>query len=91
MFLLQFLLRFVDVVHTDTLPLTRGGLGMPDPIGHVDFYPNGGHTNPGCDKPMQHYILSTGKFKPFRSICVIACKKKIVNIKNDSFSSQQAV
>lgn len=33
---------------------------MPAPIGHVDFYPNGGHTNPGCDKPMQHYILSTG-------------------------------
>lgn len=33
---------------------------MPNAIGHVDFYPNGGHTNPGCDKPMQHYILSTG-------------------------------
>lgn len=52
--------KFVDVVHTDTLPLTRGGLGMPDAIGHVDFYPNGGHTNPGCDKTMQHYIMSTG-------------------------------
>lgn len=43
--------------------MTRGGLGMPDPIGHIDFYPNGGNTNPGCDKPMQHYILSTGKMK----------------------------
>lgn len=42
------------------MPITQGGLGMPNPVGHVDFYPNGGNTNPGCDKPMQHYILSTG-------------------------------
>lgn len=53
--------KFVDVVHTDILPLTRFGLGMKEPIGHVDFYPNGGHTNPGCDEPMRHYIASTGK------------------------------
>lgn len=33
---------------------------MPMAIGHLDFYPNGGNTNPGCDKPMQHYILSSG-------------------------------
>lgn len=32
-------IRFVDVIHTDILPLTRGGLGMPAAIGHVDFYP----------------------------------------------------
>lgn len=48
--------RFVDVVHTDTLPITRGGLGMPAAIGHVDFYPNGGYNNPGCDRPVEHYI-----------------------------------
>lgn len=48
--------RFVDVVHTDTVPITRGGLGMPSPIGHVDFYPNGGKDNPGCDRPVEHYI-----------------------------------
>lgn len=48
--------KFVDVVHTDTVPITRGGLGMPMPIGHVDFYPNGGKENPGCDRPVEHYI-----------------------------------
>lgn len=32
-------IRFVDVIHTDILPLTRGGLGMAAAIGHVDFYP----------------------------------------------------
>lgn len=34
--------KFVDVVHSDILPITQYGLGMPNAIGHVDFYPNGG-------------------------------------------------
>lgn len=35
---------FVDVIHTD------GGLfGNAEPMGHADFYPNGGHAlQPGC-------------------------------------------
>lgn len=48
--------KFIDVIHTDTLPITRGGLGMAAAIGHVDFYPNGGSNNPGCDEPVEHYI-----------------------------------
>lgn len=36
---------FVDVIHTD-----GGILGFPNPLGHVDFYPNGGKSNqPGCN------------------------------------------
>uniref|UniRef100_A0A1A9WK45 Lipase domain-containing protein n=1 Tax=Glossina brevipalpis TaxID=37001 RepID=A0A1A9WK45_9MUSC len=35
---------FVDVIHTD-----GGILGNPEAMGHVDFYPNGGHAlQPGC-------------------------------------------
>ncbi|GBM93381.1 hypothetical protein AVEN_144858-1, partial [Araneus ventricosus] len=34
---------FVDVIHTD-----GGGIGMVEPIGHVDFYPNGGQIQAGC-------------------------------------------
>ncbi|XP_054651948.1 inactive pancreatic lipase-related protein 1-like [Dunckerocampus dactyliophorus] len=40
---------FVDVIHTDGLPFnSKLGLGMPQPIGHIDFYPNGGELMPGC-------------------------------------------
>lgn len=36
--------RFVDVIHTD-----GGILGNPTPMGHADFYPNGGRPlQPGC-------------------------------------------
>ncbi len=37
---------FVDVIHTDT---STTGMGISDQIGHVDFYPNGGESQPGCD------------------------------------------
>ena len=38
--------RFVDVIHTD-----GGFLGFPWPLGHADFFPNGGVAlQPGCAK-----------------------------------------
>uniref|UniRef100_A0A8C6SSZ6 Triacylglycerol lipase n=1 Tax=Neogobius melanostomus TaxID=47308 RepID=A0A8C6SSZ6_9GOBI len=40
---------FVDVIHTDGAPFSsKLGLGVSEPIGHVDFYPNGGEKMPGC-------------------------------------------
>lgn len=33
---------FVDIIHTDA------ELGIQDPIGHIDFYPNGGKKQNGC-------------------------------------------
>lgn len=29
---------------------------MREPIGHVDFYPNGGYNNPGCDTRVQDFL-----------------------------------
>nr|CAD7587770.1 unnamed protein product [Timema genevievae] len=48
--------EFVDIIHTDTSRFITGGLGMREPIGHVDFYPNGGVEQPGCDEGMKDYI-----------------------------------
>ena len=35
---------FVDVIHTDI-----GKWGLEQPVGHVDFYPNGGASQAGCE------------------------------------------
>ncbi|XP_042231028.1 uncharacterized protein LOC121872363 [Homarus americanus] len=40
--------RFVDVIHTNADSLLMGGLGAFEPMGHVDFYPNGGRMQTGC-------------------------------------------
>ncbi|XP_064104797.1 pancreatic triacylglycerol lipase-like isoform X3 [Macrobrachium nipponense] len=46
---------FVDVIHTDGGPIITGGLGLASPVGHFDFYPNGGVRMPGCG---HHFIDS---------------------------------
>lgn len=35
--------RHVEVIHT-----CGGYLGFMSPLGHIDFYPNGGIRQPGC-------------------------------------------
>ncbi|XP_031827119.2 phospholipase A1 isoform X1 [Nomia melanderi] len=50
---------FVDIIHTNGRLLSEIGLGLPDPIGHVDFYPNGGKSQPGClkmDSSLYRYL-----------------------------------
>lgn len=40
--------KFVDVIHSNGENLILGGLGSWQPMGHVDFYPNGGRVQTGC-------------------------------------------
>ncbi|XP_062576307.1 uncharacterized protein LOC134238210 [Saccostrea cucullata] len=77
--------HFVDVIHTN------GGYGLPnlgylDPIGHLDFYPNGGKHQPGCYyNPMCSHsraylfftesILSDQKFKAWECDTTQQCRK----------------
>ncbi|XP_018007240.1 pancreatic triacylglycerol lipase isoform X2 [Hyalella azteca] len=40
---------FVDNIHTDADSIFLLGYGTGQPMGHLDFYPNSGHDQPGCD------------------------------------------
>lgn len=39
--------QFVESIHTDYSPVLS--FGMKEPCSHVDIYPNGGETQPGCN------------------------------------------
>jgi len=40
--------EFVDVIHTNSGSLFQDSLSFPQAIGHIDFFVNGGHSQPGC-------------------------------------------
>ncbi len=42
--------NFVDIIHTDST------LGLDLPIGHADFYPNGGRSQPSCSTNNKTHI-----------------------------------
>ena len=66
---------YVDVVHSNGEPLIVGGFGISEPIGHVDFYPNGGRAQRGC----QHLLIGGlydfiyCKATPRAFVCAFTC------------------
>lgn len=40
--------KFVDIIHSNTEVALGVGLGSSESSGHVDFYVNGGKSQPGC-------------------------------------------
>ena len=48
--------EFIDVIHTDAL-----AYGFLKPLGHVDYYPNGGISQPcSCDHPCEEVECQWG-------------------------------
>ncbi|KAJ8666918.1 hypothetical protein QAD02_008580 [Eretmocerus hayati] len=50
--------QFVDVIHTNARQILLLGLGLPDQLGHADFYPDGGQVQLGCS----HIDISIWQF-----------------------------
>ncbi|UJR17679.1 hypothetical protein I4U23_004577 [Adineta vaga] len=50
---------FVDVIHTDGAPRVQSGFGHLEPLGHVDFYPNGGSAQPTCGSSTGDVLLQS--------------------------------
>ncbi|KAM7287449.1 pancreatic lipase-related protein 2-like [Ixodes scapularis] len=48
------------------------GLGMIDPVGKVDIYPNGGARQPGCDSDIRTISFKHGAWQGIRE--TVACK-----------------
>lgn len=51
--------KFVDVIHSDAEKLKELGLGTAQQSGHVDFWPNDGCQQPGCDQNALSTIVGT--------------------------------
>lgn len=54
----------MQVIHTNA-----NGLGLAEPLGHADFYPNGGSEQPGC-RTLD--LFSNGVCSHARSIYLLA-------------------
>ncbi|XP_018375101.1 PREDICTED: pancreatic lipase-related protein 2-like [Trachymyrmex cornetzi] len=50
--------RLVDVIHTDGSQDFMDGFGLLKPIGHIDFFPNGGREQPGCNDIKNSVVVS---------------------------------
>ena len=58
---------FVDVIHTNSGTDFTFSMSFPDAIGHVDFYVNGGASQPGCGIISGDVIDLSSKLSPFSS------------------------
>lgn len=50
--------HLVDVIHTDGSQDFADGFGLLKPIGHIDFFPNGGREQPGCTDVKNSVVVS---------------------------------
>lgn len=53
---------FVDVLHTYSRGALGVSIGIQEPIGHIDIYPNGGDVQPGCSLGDVLSTVAAGNF-----------------------------
>lgn len=75
---------FVDAIHTDgddfyKVVMAEGGLGIHHSIGHADFYPNGGHTQPHCNGVMSRTLtdITSGSLQNVQLKKLVACDHEL--------------
>lgn len=73
--------QFVDVIHSNGDGVLRGGFGSLQPMGHVDFYPNGGRVQVGCNSVLLSAI-SDIIYGKWQSLCN---HRRALNFFMDSF------
>lgn len=81
---------FVDVIHSNGENLILGGLGSSQPMGHVDFYPNGGRMQKGCS----HLFVGAVSDIIWCKICIFFQANKLLSIFFSSifsFSSRRTI
>ncbi|XP_013869659.1 lipoprotein lipase isoform X1 [Austrofundulus limnaeus] len=82
--------HFVDILHT----FTRGSLGLSigieQPIGHVDIYPNGGSFQPGCN--LREALEKIANFGMFAITDAVKCEhERSIHLFIDSLLNKQGV
>lgn len=90
---------FVDAIHTNhqiRVPRVQSRIGSRTPFGHIDFYPNGGATQPHCEDrwwnlPCNHYA-SVDFFRAsvqYRHLCTFTAGRcKRIDIMNPLMCTQ---
>lgn len=78
--------EFVDTLITDGESILDLALGSPQPMGHVNFYPNGGLRQPGCSKPPLGFMtiffgtsMDSDLFSPIGEIAARALESMACN------------
>lgn len=75
--------NFVDIIHTSHV------LGMAKPIGHVDFYPNGGELQNGCKDSLIYTIATFFDFNT--GLCDDKSKLNILILMEELYKAGSAI
>lgn len=84
--------KFVDVIHTDGGNSPLEGLGLMEPVGHMDFYPNGGQSQPGCTHEKNRNLCEHQRSRDYFKESIKTCKYSSVQCRSyDDFTASKCL